>query len=109
MVAEYGRRRKTVFAGLNNIEGARYAVPKGAFYVFPEFSNVNFSDEQLAVYLLEKARVVTVPGSGFGKTGERHLRISYSIEHAQVEEAMKRIRLALEHATSKPSSSTIPS
>jgi len=96
MVAEYDRRRKTIFAGLNRIEGAHYTVPKGAFYVFPKFSNSKLSDEELAVYLLEKAGVVTVPGSGFGKTGEQHLRISYSVQHGQVEDAMKRIRLALE-------------
>jgi aspartate/methionine/tyrosine aminotransferase len=95
MVAEYDRRRKTVIDGLNKIERLHYVVPKGAFYVFPGFSNIKISDEELAVYILQKTGVVTVPGSGFGKTGEQHLRISYSVQSAQVEDAMKRIGQAL--------------
>jgi len=96
MVTEYNRRRKLVINELNRIESVSYVIPKGAFYVFPNFSSFEKSDEALALYLLEKAGVVTVPGSGFGKAGEGHLRISYSIPYEQVEEGMKRIRERLE-------------
>jgi len=96
MVAEYNRRRELVINELNKIESLSYIAPKGAFYVFPNFSSFNRSDEALALHLLEKARVVTVPGSGFGKAGEGHLRISYSANYDQVEEGMNRIRVCLE-------------
>jgi len=96
MVTEYNRRRKLVINELNRIESLSCMIPKGAFYVFPNFSSFEKSDEALALYLLEKAGVVTVPGSGFGKAGEGHLRISYSIPYEQVEEGMKRIRECLE-------------
>jgi len=99
MVTEYNRRRELVINELNKIEPLSYTAPKGAFYVFPNFSSFEKSDEALALHLLEKARVVTVPGSGFGKTGEGHLRISYSSDYKQVEEGMKRIRMCLESRT----------
>jgi len=74
-----------------------YTKPKGAFYVFPDFSSFERSDEVLASNLLKEARVVTAPGSGFGNVGEGHLRISYSISYEQVKEGMERIRKYLEH------------
>jgi aminotransferase len=97
MVAEYDKRREFVLHELDKIESLSYTRPKGAFYVFPDFSNFEKSDEALALHLLKEAGVVTAPGSGFGKAGEGHLRISYSISYEQVKEGMKRIRTYLEH------------
>jgi aspartate/methionine/tyrosine aminotransferase len=98
MVREYDRRRKRAMDELNKIDRVHFVTPKGAFYVFPWFSNLKISDEELAVYILQKTGVVTVPGSGFGKTGEQHLRISYSVQSAQVEDAIRRIGQVLENA-----------
>lgn len=95
MQREYGRRRKLVIDELNLIKSIPYTVPKGAFYVFPDFSTFEKSDETLAQRLLKEAGVVTVPGSGFGTSGEGHLRISYSISYEQVKEGMERIRTSL--------------
>ena len=97
MVTEYNRRRELVLDPLDRIESLSYAKPKGAFYVFPNFSSYEKSDELLAMYLLKEAGVVTAPGSGFGRTGEGHLRISYSVSYEQVKEGMERIRRCLEH------------
>jgi aspartate/methionine/tyrosine aminotransferase len=99
MVAEYSRRRKLVTSELKTLRGCSCPIPKGAFYVFPDFSELEKSDEVLATQILEKARVVTVPGSGFGKAGEGHLRISYSPEYKQVEEGIKRIVSYIESRT----------
>jgi len=96
MVKEYDRRRMLVINELDKIESLSYTMPKGAFYVFPNFSSFEESDEAMAVYLLKKAGVVTVPGSGFGKAGEGHLRISYSVSYEPVREGMKRLRECLD-------------
>lgn len=95
MLREYDRRRKLVVDELNLIESLPYTVPKGAFYVFPDFSAFEKSDEALALRLLKEARVVTVPGSGFGTSGQGHLRISYSTSYEQVKEGMERIRTCI--------------
>jgi aminotransferase len=97
MVTEYTRRRELVLNELEKIESLFYAIPKGAFYVFPNFSSFEKSDELLASHLLKEAGVVTSPGSGFGRAGEGHLRISYSVSYEQVKEGMERIRKCLEH------------
>ena len=97
MVSEYNRRREFMLNELEKIGSLSYTVPKGAFYVFPNFSNFERSDEVMASYLLKEAGVVTAPGSGFGRAGEGHLRISYSVSYEQVEEGMKRIRKCLEN------------
>jgi aminotransferase len=97
MVREYNRRRELVLNELEKIKSLSYTKPKGAFYVFPNFSSYERSDEAMAANLLKEARVVTAPGSGFGRAGEGHLRISYSVSYAQVKEGMERIRRHLEH------------
>ncbi|MFX0199476.1 MAG: aminotransferase class I/II-fold pyridoxal phosphate-dependent enzyme, partial [Candidatus Hodarchaeota archaeon] len=98
-VLEYDKRRRLVINDLNKIKSLPYSIPKGAFYVFPNFSKFEKSDEVFASYLLNKARIVTVPGSGFGKAGEGHLRISYSVSYEQVKEGMNRIRECLQSKT----------
>jgi aspartate/methionine/tyrosine aminotransferase len=92
MLAEYDRRRKLVMIELDKLDLVKYTVPKGAFYVFPDMSQFDKSDENLALRLLKDAAVVTVPGSGFGVSGEGHLRISYSVSTAQIREGMTRIK-----------------
>jgi aspartate/methionine/tyrosine aminotransferase len=97
MVSEYKRRRELVLHELGKIKSLFYTKPKGAFYVFPNFSGYEKSDRALASSLLNEARVVTAPGSGFGKAGEGHLRISYSASYEQIKEGMERIRKYLKH------------
>jgi aminotransferase len=99
MVREYSRRRELVLNELSKIKSLSYTKPKGAFYVFPNFSSFEKSDEVFALNLLKEARVATAPGSGFGRAGEGHLRISYSVSYEQVKEGMKRIRNCLENKT----------
>jgi len=95
MVNEYNRRRAIALHELDKIKSLSYVIPKGAFYVFPNFSEYEKSDEKLALRLLKEAGVVTAPGSGFGTAGEGHLRISYSASHEQVREGIKRIKKCL--------------
>jgi len=97
MVKEYERRRDLVLDELDRIESLSYIKPKGAFYVFPNFSRFEKSDEVMASKLLKEAHVVTAPGSGFGNAGKGHLRISYSVSYEQVKEGIERIRKCLEH------------
>lgn len=99
MVAEFDKRRKLVLQELAKVDSLSCNVPKGAFYVFPNFSRFEKSDETMASCLLKEAGVVTAPGSGFGRAGEGHLRISYSIPYEQVREGMRRIRNYLENRT----------
>ena len=99
MVADYSRRRELVLNEINKLDALSCVCPEGAFYVFPDFSKLDKSDERLATDILQEVKVVTVPGSGFGKAGQGHLRISYSPDYDQVKEGMQRLRSYVESRT----------
>jgi len=94
MVAEFDRRRKLVFPRLNEIGGFHCNLPKGAFYAFANIGDFGTSSEKFAEYLVNRARVITVPGSAFGKHGEGYLRLSYATAYDQLEEALNRTEKA---------------
>ncbi len=99
----FQRRRDLVVEQLKTIPGFRCNVPEGAFYVFPDVSElfgkaagdveVNSADD-LAMYLMQEAHVATVSGSGFGN--DACIRISFAASEEQLREALSRIRTAVE-------------
>lgn len=95
MVKEFDRRRHLVHERLNEFEGFKCQLPKGAFYAFPNIEKSGLSSEQLAELLVKQANVLTVPGSSFGVHGEGHLRLSYAAAYEKLEEALDRIQRAL--------------
>jgi aspartate/methionine/tyrosine aminotransferase len=96
MVQEYDRRRSAVLNGLAKIAGISYVPPKGAFYVFPNISAFDKNDEGVAETLIREFSVATVPGSGFGRAGAGHLRISYSVPMTEIEEGLNRFQKGLQ-------------
>ncbi len=100
MVKEYEERRDLIFNEVNKIDGITSLKPKGAFYLFPNVSKFG-SSADLAMYLLEKARVVTVPGAAFGNHGEGYLRLSYATSKEEIRAAISRIRDAIEKLSAK--------
>jgi aminotransferase len=99
MVREYDRRREFALHEFAQVDSVSCVRPKGAFYVFPNTSMFEKSDEALASRLLKEVGVATAPGSGFGKSGAGHLRVSYSVSPQQLEIGMKRIRKLLQDRT----------
>ena len=99
MNSEYKKRHDYVVSELNKIEGVKCRPTDGTFYVFPTFKkfielNSNISnDSELALYILEKAKVAVVPGSAFGIEG--HIRISIAIDLESLKDAMQRLRSTL--------------
>ena len=99
MTAEYKKRHDYVVSELNKISGVTCKETDGTFYVFPSFikyienSKTMDSDRDLALHLLNVAKVAVVPGSAFGTDG--HIRISIAIDINTLKEAMKRLSDAL--------------
>ncbi|MBQ9179476.1 MAG: pyridoxal phosphate-dependent aminotransferase [Firmicutes bacterium] len=91
MLVDYTRRRDIVVEGINAIPGMHCAKPKGSFYAFANIEAFGMTAEEFAIDLVEKARVVVVPGSAFGKCGEGHLRIVFANSDENLKEAIKRI------------------
>ncbi|QRN82566.1 aminotransferase class I/II-fold pyridoxal phosphate-dependent enzyme [Chloroflexota bacterium] len=90
MLAEYDRRRKLVYEGLNSL-GLPTFEPHGAFYVFPSIHNTGLDDVTFAERLLLEEKVAVVPGSAFGDSGIGFVRCSYATSYEKLEIALEKI------------------
>jgi aspartate aminotransferase len=86
--------RRVMLDRLRAFEGINIHPPDGTFYCFPDFSAYMKDSQKLANLLLEKVRVVTVPGKEFGFEG--HLRLSYCGTIKDITEGLDRIKWALD-------------
>jgi aspartate aminotransferase len=103
MVQEFRKRRDVIVDRLNAVEGVICRKPEGAFYVFPNISQLLKrtvsgrklgSPCDLADYWLEEARVAVVPGEDFGS--HEHIRISYAAALEDIEKGCSRINAAVQ-------------
>jgi aspartate aminotransferase len=86
--------RNVMIDRLRAFSGVKVTKPDGTFYCFPDFSAYEKSSQKLAEFLLEKVRVVTVPGKEFGMEGR--LRLSYCGSIKDITDGMERIKWALD-------------
>jgi aspartate aminotransferase len=99
MMRAYSERRSWLIPQISSIPGFSCDPPGGAFYIFPQVSDLygreGITDSStLAEFLLERARVAVVPGIAFGN--DEHVRISYATSMENLHEAVNRMRGALE-------------
>lgn len=98
MTKAYRERHDYLFSELQKIPGIKCMPSDGTFYTFPcieAFLNKNTgmtTDIEFAEYLLQEAEIAIIPGSAFGAPG--HIRISFATSMRNLEEAMKRLRIA---------------
>jgi aspartate/methionine/tyrosine aminotransferase len=81
--------------GLNAIQGVSCIKPLGAFYVFPNVTQLPISCEALADYLMNEADIALLPGTSFGKYGDGYLRLSYANSLENIQEALGRMEAAI--------------
>jgi aspartate aminotransferase len=91
MVAEFDARRRVVVEGLNGLPGVTCAIPKGAFYAFPNIRHCGWKAKPLAAALLEDAGVAVVGGPDFGILGEGYVRLSYANSTENIRKALDRM------------------
>ena len=107
-------RRDMVYDLLREIPGFKVRLPKGAFYFFPEISelygksvpaNSVFAEKygktvienstDFCMYILYDANVALVQGVAFGD--DNCVRLSYATSEEKLREAVRRIRVAVEN------------
>jgi aminotransferase len=92
LVEALDSRRKITCERLDRLSHIfAYQKPRGAYYVFPEILIEGIGSVDLALKLLYEAKVVTVPGNGFGPTGEGHIRLSFGSTENEIHEAFDRM------------------
>jgi len=96
MRKEYDRRRRYIVKRINQIPKISLnKIPEGAFYIFPNISETRMKSEKFADFLINKAKVVVIAGTEFGRYGEGFVRMSYATAYEKIEEAMDRIEAAV--------------
>jgi len=117
MVNTFQERRDLVVEGLNSMKGIRCQKPKGAFYVFPNISEVceNLGIREafrilppelrqrtspstlFQMFLLFEYQVATMDRKSFGRIGTEnlhYLRLSIATETESLKEGLKRLSTA---------------
>jgi len=103
MRKKFRDRRDLMVSLLNTLPSVNCDIPGGAFYAFPDFSKYigKFFKEKkikdsfdLCDVILNVAKVVTVPGDGFGAPG--HIRFSYTLGEEVIRAGIKRVKKVLE-------------
>jgi aspartate aminotransferase len=117
MVNTFQERRGIVIDGLNRIKGIRCQKPKGAFYVFPNISevceNLGIMDAfqslppdlqkktspstLFQMFLLFEYQVATMDRKSFGRIGAEsfhYLRLSFATDTDSLKEGLRRLSIA---------------
>ncbi len=103
MKEEFDRRRKAMVKKINEIQGLSCKMPKGAFYVMvnisqiigKEFKKIKIEGSMdFANYLLDRAHVAVIPGIAFGN--DHYIRLSYATSLENIIEGLRRIEKSID-------------
>ena len=105
MRAIFEQRRNAMVAGLASLPGVKCRKPEGAFYAFADVRGlyglqhgdlVIETDNDVAMFLLDKAHVASVAGGPFGAPG--YVRFSYATSEERIAAGVASMRRAIETA-----------
>ncbi|MCX8057025.1 MAG: pyridoxal phosphate-dependent aminotransferase [Ignavibacteria bacterium] len=86
--------RNVMCSLLKTIDGVKFSVPDGTFYLFADFSAYEKSSHKLSQMLIDKVMVLTVPGVEFGMEG--YIRLSFAGTMKEIQEGIERIKWAID-------------
>ncbi len=94
MAKELRKRGDFMFNRLKEIGKMKCKKPEGAFYMFPEISEL-LNDKiknslDLSNFILDKSKVATVPGIAFG--ADNYIRLSYTTSVEKINTAIDRMK-----------------
>ena len=72
----YRKRIEFIVARLNEIRGVSCPYPEGAFYIFPDISDLGLPSRQFATDFFQEEKVRCAPGTQYGENGEGHIRFA---------------------------------
>lgn len=92
LIAALDINRRLLMARLNKLPDLfQYQRPLGAYYLMARLVPTEGTAIDWALRLLREARVVVVPGEGFGPTAKRHIRFSFGATPESITLAFDRI------------------
>lgn len=91
LVEEFKKRTFHAYERLKKLKNIRIAKPRGTFYLFVDIRPTGKTEDEVWRLLMEEARVLTVKGSAFGKSGEGFLRLAVTVGVEDIDKAFDRI------------------
>ncbi|CAG8998400.1 MAG: Glutamate-pyruvate aminotransferase AlaA [Candidatus Celerinatantimonas neptuna] len=91
-------QREIAWKMLNDIPGISCVKPKGAMYLFPKLDIKKFNiqdDQQFALDLLMKEKILIVQGTGFNWQQPDHFRVVFLPQKSDLQDALNRLELFL--------------
>ncbi|WP_226883827.1 MalY/PatB family protein [Paraclostridium bifermentans] len=79
-----------------NMPKLKVRKPQGTYLLWVDFSELGLSDEEVAKFLVENAKVALNNGPSFGIGGQGYQRINLACPRSMVEEALTRIKNAID-------------
>lgn len=101
MRLEYQARRDLLLKGLDGVTALHPVVPRGSFFLWlridPAWDGYNGARDDWAMtnFLIDEGGVGCSPGTAFGPSGEGCVRLAFSCDRTQVEQATAIIRRLL--------------
>jgi aspartate aminotransferase len=92
MVSAFRQRRDFIVDGLNKLPGVRCRMPVGAFYAFPNVSELPIGQDELAARLLDEMGVAVLSGTAFGAHGKGYIRLSYANSIENIGRGLERMK-----------------
>jgi len=100
MAREYERRRNLAVEKLSEVDGIKFAKPRGAFYLMMDvrkaLEKLKMNSEQFVKMLIEKYGVAFLHGTALGSYGEGFLRMSFATSEEEIAEGIERFKRALQ-------------
>jgi len=93
MATSYNSRRRLLVEGLQAIDGLTLAVPRGAFYAFPQLPRHISGSLSFCETALEQEGLALVPGAAFGD--DRCVRLSCAVSHETIKDGLGRMKRLL--------------
>jgi LL-diaminopimelate aminotransferase len=90
----YRKRRDLIVASLKEV-GIETNVPRASLYVWAKTPS-GYTSEEFTTWLLEEIGISITPGAVYGECGKGYLRISLGRSTERIEEAMVRLKRALQ-------------
>ena len=92
MLRQYTARRQVVMEEFASVPGLTCFAPQGAFYALVDISSTGMAAQDFAMELLEKAKVIVVPGHAFGNGSQKYIRLSFATSEENIRTGIGRIR-----------------
>lgn len=89
---KFSKRRDILCNALKDINGIKFRIPEGTFYLFVNISELGMTSEEFAYGLLTEEHVAVVPGKAYGDNYDGYIRIAFTKDTDSLISAAKKIK-----------------